>query len=151
MRAVEVAEIEILRGRYGADNVDHDSLPMYGAFAQAALLANRCMRCGYWHLPPRPVCPSCWSFAITPTKVRGGGTVFTTTTIRVQAPSKAPARRIVVVVDLDEQEGLRITGRLLAIDPPGPLIGSRVQLAWTHEGDVAIPAFRLESETKMSG
>jgi hypothetical protein len=55
--------------------VDHDNKELYRGWLQRELRLNRCGGCGTWHHPPRPVCPSCWSTEVVPTRVSGRGRV----------------------------------------------------------------------------
>jgi uncharacterized OB-fold protein len=113
---------------------------------QRRLLVDRCDECGIFHEPPSSLCPACWSSKITPTEVAGTGTVHLVMFL-LQGP---PAEGVdystpypVVVVDLDEQEGLRFTGTVIGADNGDILIGSRVELTWFERFGGLRPAFRL--------
>lgn len=128
---------------YPDARVDLDTRAFYEGLLVRELRINRCGDCGRWHHPPRPLCPSCWSFEIVPTAVRGSGEVQLALTLE-QGPAQPGVEYPypVVAVGLDEQPGLRLTGALL--DPRSPVaeIGARVGLEWILRRGAPWPAFR---------
>jgi uncharacterized OB-fold protein len=120
----------------------------WDAAARHVLAIAKCGRCDRFAHPPESVCPHCGSIdpGFTFEPVSGRGTVKSWTTVR-QALLPGFAGEVpylLVDVELDEQPGLRMTGRLL--DRPG----TRLQLAARVQSDfedlaagVSVPAFRL--------
>jgi hypothetical protein len=117
--------------------VDHDSRRWFEGLLEGRLLVNRCGDCGRWHLPPLPRCPTCGSAAVAATEVSGRGTVYS---VVVFPAAEAPDEAALVMVELDEQEGLRLTAAWSG--PPGEArIGRRVEVAWPEPGQDPFPAF----------
>ncbi len=83
-----------------------------------------CEGCQMLAIPPKYVCPHCYSEELVETKVSGAGRIYSYTTIHVP-PERfaAHAPYHIVLVDLDE--GPRVTGRLLEGEP---VIAQRVEL-----------------------
>ncbi|KBZ60646.1 hypothetical protein K875_03593 [Mycobacterium [tuberculosis] TKK-01-0051] len=127
---------------------DDTSAPYWSAAAAHVLTVARCARCGQFSVPPDVVCPHCHStdpgFEFTP--VSGRGVVRSWTVVR-QAflpgfDDEIPF--VLVDVELVEQAGLRLIGRLLdGVDAQlrinTPVVVSFEDLA----PGVAIPAFEL--------
>lgn len=129
---------------------DEQTAPFWEAAADHVLTLALCARCGQFSLPPDVVCPHCGTtdpaFAFTP--VSGRGMVRSWTVVR-QAflPGFDDDLPFVLVdVELTEQPGLRLIGRLLdgADAPLEP--GDAVRLAFEDVAPgVAVPAFELTS------
>lgn len=109
--------------------VDHDNKHFYAGLTEERLLLDRCNACGRWQHPPRPICPSCWSEDIAPAEVRGTGAVALWTVYRVSDPVfGGPGPVCMATVDLDEQQGLRLTSQYH--DEVPPRVGTRVTVEW---------------------
>lgn len=129
---------------------DEQSAPFWAAAANHVLTLARCARCGRLSLPPDVVCPHCGTadpaFEFTP--VSGRGTVRSWTVVR-QAflPGFDDDLPFVLVdVEIAEEPGLRLIGRLLdGVDAPlAP--GDAVTVAFEDVAPgVAVPAFELAS------
>jgi hypothetical protein len=125
--------------RFAGEPVDQDTIAHYRGLLHHRLLINRCNDCGLWHHPPRPLCPSCWSFDVGVQPVTGAGAIALLTFLTSADGASHP----VVTVDLDEQRGVRYTATLVELESPGTVaIDDRVELAWFDRGDVIVPAFR---------
>lgn len=111
--------------------IDVDNAAFYEALLDQRVVVNRCDDCGHWHQPPRPLCPKCWSWAVTPTEVSGTGTVALMTVLR-QGPRRPGVDYTdgyaVVAVDLDEQPGIRLAGGVVGTPAAEVSIGDRVQV-----------------------
>lgn len=142
---------EDLVARFPDTRIDHDTKHFYAGWLDKRLVMNRCADCGEWHFPPRPVCPSCWSFNIKPTAVSGKGTIHLL--IRVHQGPPAPGvdysahPHPVATVELDEQPGLRFTSTIINCPLEKIRIGMRVQLAWIERYGAPYPVFQpLETQ-----
>lgn len=127
--------------------LDNDNAEFYRGLLEHRVSMHRCDDCGTWHHPPRPMCPQCWSWAITSTDVAGTGTIALVTVLR-QGRSRPGADFtdgfVVVAVDLDEQPGLRLTGSVRDTPPAEVAVGQRVELVWPDDPDVPpYPDFRV--------
>ncbi|WP_306320115.1 MULTISPECIES: Zn-ribbon domain-containing OB-fold protein [unclassified Streptomyces] len=131
---------------------DAGSAPYWEAAARHTLALARCGRCTAFTLPPDVTCPHCRAtdpdFSYEP--VSGRGTVRSWTVVRQSSlPGLADEVPFVLVdVELEEQAGLRMVGRLLD-GPNTPLrVGDRVQVAFEDvEPGVSVPAFALGEVT----
>jgi uncharacterized protein len=127
---------------------DEESKAYWDAAAEHVLTAARCGRCNALSLPPDTVCGHCGAtdpeFAFTP--VSGRGTVRSWTIVRQSfLPGfDADLPFVLVDVELDEQDELRLIGRLLdGVDAPLQL-GDRVAVAFEDlTPGISIPAFAL--------
>jgi len=101
----------------------------------------RCGACGYWLHPPGPMCPRCLGDELAVAAVSGEGTVHTFT-INHQAwyPGLDPPYAV-AIVELPEQEGLRLTTNIVGCDPGDVRIGMRVRVAFERYDDVWLPLF----------
>jgi uncharacterized OB-fold protein len=121
--------------------VDRDNADFYRGMLERRLMINRCRECGAWHHPPRPICPSCWSFNIVATEVSGVGTAYMVSrrpNIGRPSSSTDAASHLLVTVELVEQESLRFTAAAVDDDVA---IGTEMTLVWTEINDVPRPVF----------
>jgi uncharacterized OB-fold protein len=102
---------------------------------------TRCQACGYWIHPTSPICPSCHSKDLAPEAVSGAATVHTYT-VNHQAwiPGFDPPY-LVGIVELPEQEGLRLTTNLVNVEIDEVRIGMPVRVTFEHWEDVWLPLF----------
>jgi len=127
---------------------DEQSGQFWAAAAEHVLTVACCARCGALSLPPDVVCPHCGStdpeFAFT--QVSGDGAIRSWTIVR-QAflpgfDDDVPF--MLVDVELAEQPGLRMIGRLLDGVEADVRIGAAVVADFEDlTPEVAVPAFRL--------
>jgi uncharacterized OB-fold protein len=140
-RTAEPDDATVLR-LFAGQPVDQDTIAHYRGLLQRRLLLNRCNDCSEWHHPPRPLCPRCWSFDVSPTEVSGSGTIVLLTFLD-RGEQQAP--HPVATVDLDEQRGLRFTATIRGqATPDTARVGDRVQLVWIATGSGSVPAFAPE-------
>jgi uncharacterized OB-fold protein len=124
---------------------DTDSRGFWAATADGRLAMCRCQACGLWLQPPLERCRKCageTSFE----DVAGTGTVYTFIVQR-QASVVGYLDKIpyaVALVELDEQRGLRLPGRVVGLDPSEVACGLRVraELVDLPGGDFRVPVFR---------
>lgn len=125
---------------------DDQSAPFWDAAAAHRLVLARCSQCGGLSLPPDVVCGNCGSSEPEHTWVpsSGRGTVRSWTVVRKAfVPGFADDLPFVLVdVEVDDQQELRLIGRLLDGADAELTIGDRVAVAFEDvtEG-VAVPAW----------
>jgi uncharacterized OB-fold protein len=139
---------EAMLAAYPREPIDHDTKHYYRGLLEHRLLVNRCDDCGWWHTPPAAYCPQCWSGAITPTDVSGSGHVYYSILLHqgpvvpgVDYSSPYP----VATIELDEQEGLRVTAPIVHCDTADIRTGMPVSLTWIDRAGVPYPAFEPEA------
>jgi uncharacterized OB-fold protein len=124
---------------------DRDKRDFFRGWLAHELRLNRCADCGRWHNPPRPMCPSCWSWNVVPTSVSGRGTVHLLMHLHQGPPAPgvdyAAGPYPVVTVELEEQESLRYTSTVVGCDPADITIGMPVQLTWIERHGAPFPVF----------
>jgi uncharacterized OB-fold protein len=139
----EPSDEEVLAA-YPNDPVDHDTKHAYRGYLQRRLLVHRCADCGRWHVPASASCPSCWSDRMVPTEVSGRGAVLFAVRLHQGPPAEGVDYATpypVVTVDLEEQDGVRVTGALVGARPEVVRGGLPVLLTWTVRGRSVYPAF----------
>jgi len=127
---------------------DEVSAPFWSAAAEHVLTVARCRRCGAFTVPPDVVCPHCHSadpaFEFTPVSGRGAVRSWTVVRQAFLPGFDADLPFVLVDVELVEEAGLRLIGRLL--DGPGAdlHVGDPVVVAFEDIAPgVAVPAFEL--------
>lgn len=102
----------------------------------------RCQDCGWWLHPPGPICPSCLSKDLAVEAVSGRGVVHAfTVNWQPWIPGFDPPY-VVAIVELPEQEGLRVTTNIVGCEPGQVDNDLAVQVEFEHNGDVWLPMFR---------
>jgi uncharacterized protein len=145
---VEVTDEELVR-LFPGHQLSHDNKTAYRGRLDHVLLVNRCGRCGRWHEPPKPVCPTCWSTDVVPTSVAGTGTIFMAILLHQGPPAEGVDYSTpypVVTVELDEQVGLRFTSTVVGATIDEIRIGRRVRLDWAMRNGAPMPIFRLAEQ-----
>lgn len=124
---------------------DEDALPFYEATRRGELCIQRCVDTGRWVFPPRPLSPYGRHAPLAWEPVSGRGTIWS---FVVPHPPLLPAfaaldRFHVIMVALDEDPTIRLTGNLLAreggsldeIDPATIEIGAPVRVVFDRLDD----------------
>ncbi|WP_236794680.1 Zn-ribbon domain-containing OB-fold protein [Amycolatopsis sp. GM8] len=123
---------------------DADTKPFWEAAAKDELTVCRCQSCGLWMQPPLERCRACDGTTAFE-RVAGTGVIYTFIVQRQAAVAgyldKTPY--VVALVDLDEQTGLRLPGRVVGIAPEEVSCGMRVEARFTElaGGDFRVPVF----------
>ena len=114
--------------------------------AEGELRFLRCGSCRYHVHPPAPLCPVCLSRDLTPDVVSGRAVVHTfTVNHQPWIPGFDPPY-VVAIVELDEQEGLRLTTNLVNCEPEDVSIGMRVKVLFEDLGEgVFLPLFEPDA------
>ena len=121
-----------------------DNTPFWQGCREHRLLLPFCRACGKAHLPPGPVCPFCFADAIEWRPASGRGRISTWTRVH-KAWFPAFAGEVpynVVQVELDE--GPRLTSQLVGARNEPIAIGARVEVVFTDvENDLTLHTFRI--------
>lgn len=116
--------------------------PFWTGGARGELTFWRCQSCGHYLHPPAPVCPVCLSRDLTPKAVSGQGTVVSFTVNHRAWNRTVPVPYVVALVELAEQQGLRLIANLVGADPGTLTVGLPVRVIFEHEDDVWLPSFQ---------
>ena len=109
------------------------------------LRVQRCQACGHLRFPPRPMCPRCQSFAVAWVPLSGRGSVYSWV---VAHPPLLPtfaerAPWVVLLVELEEGENLRLVGNLLGEGHEAVAIGMPVEVVFEEVApDVVLSQWR---------
>jgi uncharacterized protein len=128
--------------------LDYDNIPHFEACLERRLMFNRCLECGYWIYPHRPMCPKCWSFNLELQEVSGAGTVwmFTFSYIGHQntffSQEEAASRECWAAIEFPEREGFRYLAPIVDCPEKDIRVGLRVRLDWKDYKGVPHPVFR---------
>lgn len=101
-------------------------------FTSGALMLQRCVRCGAVQHPPGELCFSCRSFDLKYEEARPMGTVVARTIVHhaVHPLLEEAVPYNVVVVELDDNPGVRVTGNVVGIPLREVQIGMQVEGCW---------------------
>ena len=112
------------------------------------LRIQRCAACGRFRHLPTPMCPECSSLEYAWTAVSGRGFVYSFVIVRhpvhraIQEKEQTPYN--VCVIELEEQEGLRVCSNVLQVAPEDISIDMPVQVSFVPAADdpeVTLPVF----------
>lgn len=121
--------------------VNRDTEFFWEGARRGELRVQRCGACGERRHPPGPACPQCGALEPTYDVVSGRGTVFSYV---VHRHPPVPGKELPILLALVElEEGVRMVGELLDVDPDDVRIGAPVEVAWLRvDDDLTIPAWR---------
>jgi uncharacterized OB-fold protein len=109
--------------------------------ADGKLRFSQCCACGYYIHPSAPICAQCKSRDISPAEVSGRATVLTFTINRQVWQAGLEAPFVVAIVEMEEQEGLRLTTNIVNCAVEDVYIGQAVRVVFDHREDVWLPLF----------
>ncbi|WP_210425079.1 Zn-ribbon domain-containing OB-fold protein [Spongiibacter thalassae] len=109
--------------------------------ADGKLRMQYCDDCQYWQHPPSVCCRKCLGEGIAPRELSGEGTVAAVTINRMPWMPGLKVPYVLVIVELDEQPGLRLTSAMPSVDPEQVAIGDRVKVWFEQREDVWMPFF----------
>ncbi|MBC7303851.1 MAG: OB-fold domain-containing protein [Nocardia sp.] len=134
---------------------DDRSAGYWAAAARHVLALARCTECDKFAVPPDEICPHCGTStpAFRFEEVSGRGAVRSWTVVRKASllgfADQVPY--LLVDVELAEQRGLRMIGRLLDGPETVVRIGDAVQVAFEDlAAELAVPAFVLATGRGVS-
>ncbi len=121
---------------------DPDTEFFWEATRKGELHILRCRECGtYIHLP-RPACRECGSADLGPERVSGRGVVHSFTVTNFPLPGYEPPFAV-VLVELEEQAGLRLVSNVVDVPPDELEIGMPVEITFESvSDDITLPLFK---------
>jgi uncharacterized protein len=120
--------------------------PFWTGGARGELLILRCQACRHWVHPPASPCPVCGAGNLVPEPASGKATVFTCTVNWHPFNPDAPVPVLIAIVELPEQEGLRLTTNIVDCSPEDLKIGLPVTVRFEPHGEVWVPVFVPDRE-----
>lgn len=114
--------------------------------AEGELRILRCRSCATWIHPPAPICPVCRSRDLAPEATSGRATLHTyTVNHQPWYPGLEPPYAV-GIVELPEQEGLRLTVGLVDVAIDDIEIGMSMRVVFEQYDDVWLPFFAPDRE-----
>jgi uncharacterized OB-fold protein len=121
---------------------DDETAFFWDGAREGLLLILHCDACDWWVHYPKPACPKCGG-PLEPKPTSGRGVVHTFTVTHASAAGFTPPFGV-VLVELEEQKGLRVVSNLLGVAPDEIRIGMPVEVTFeTFAEDVALPLFKV--------
>jgi uncharacterized OB-fold protein len=114
--------------------------PFWTGGAQGQLLIQRCTTCARWTHPPTERCAECGGM-LKFAPVSGAGTLFTLTVNFQQFHPDVTPPYVIAIVQLDEQNDLRIPTNIVNCDAETLQCGMPVRVLFEPHGDVFVPVF----------
>jgi hypothetical protein len=105
------------------------------------LRIHRCADCRLYLHPPVPRCRGCQSAAVTSEPVSGRAVVYSFTVNHHRWTPEVDGPYVVAIVELAEQQGLRLTTNIVGCDVDDVHIGMPVSVRFEDCGDVQVPVF----------
>jgi uncharacterized OB-fold protein len=109
------------------------------------LVFLRCQDCGYYLHPPTPICPRDHSKNLAPEAVSGRAVVASYTVNHHPWLPGVELPYVIGIVEIVEQDELRLTTNIVNCPPESVRIGMDVQVVFEHHedpnGDVWLPLF----------
>jgi hypothetical protein len=118
--------------------------------ANGKLLILRCEACRRWVHPPQASCPSCEG-RLVPRPVSGKGAVFTYTVNRQPFHPKVPPPYVIAIVELVEQQGLRIPANIVNCEAERVDVGMAVRVLFEQHGEFFVPVFEPGDRSESGG
>lgn len=109
--------------------------------AEGELRFKRCDDCGYYVHPPVPRCPRCTGRRLSVSAVSGRATVLTYTVNHQPWIPGVPVPYVIAIVEIAEQEGLRLMTNLVHCEPGEVAVGMPVRVVFEAHEDVHVPLF----------
>jgi uncharacterized OB-fold protein len=120
---------------------DRDTAFFWEGCARKQLLILRCTACRTYVHPPKQACHACGGASLKPAAVSGRGVVHSFTVTHKELPGfESPFA--VVLVELEEQRGLRMVSNVVDVAPDKIKIGMPVSVTFGTVENTTLPYFR---------
>jgi uncharacterized protein len=101
--------------------------------ARGQLLIEHCDECARWVHPPVGSCRQCGG-TLTARPVSGRGSVFTYTVNMHAYNPTVPTPYVIAIVELVEQQGLRLAANIVDCEPESVACGMPVEVRFEQQG-----------------
>ena len=120
-----------------------EAIPFFEALKEGELRVPRCAKCARLSYPPRAMCPDCQSFEFEWARVSGRGTVYSYVVTHQAIHPALVDHTPFATVEVELEEGPRITSNLVDVPPDAIEIGMAVEVVFEKISDeVTLPLFR---------
>ena len=122
--------------------VNRDTAFFWEGTAAGELRIQQCNACGALRHPPGPACPACGALDRGYVTACGRGTVFSYV---VHRHPPVPGRELpILLVLVDLEEGVRMVGELVDVEPEDLAIGMPVTADFRRiDDDLTLPVWRI--------
>lgn len=105
---------------------------------------QKCEDCSFLIHPPKVICPNCASTEIRPEQVTGRGTIYSYTIVRrmFHPAWSDEIPYVIALVDLNEQDGLRVVANIIDADESDLRVGMPVEVMFEDRGEHTVPQFK---------
>lgn len=107
------------------------------------LRMQQCGECSKWVHPPSVNCRYCMSESLEPQALSGRGTLVALTVNHMPWMPGLAVPYLIVIVELAEQKGLRLTSAMPSHESGTVKIGDEVVVSFQQRDDVWVPFFTL--------
>lgn len=126
---------------------DLDTAPFWEGLRAHRLDILRCDECRRWVHPPQASCPRCLSLALTAETVSGRGVVYSFTVANREFVPGVKPPYVAALVDLEEQEHLRVVTSLVNVRIGDVRIGMAVRpVFWDLDDQTTLAFFEPDPE-----
>jgi len=123
-----------------APTVTPDTAFFWEGVAEGRLLLQRCVACGRFRHPPRPMCPWCRSLGWEAVEASGRGTVFSF--VMPTHPELPFMEYPYVVAVVELEEGTRMVTNIVGVGPGEVRMGMVVHVTFeTFDNGMVLPQF----------
>lgn len=126
---------------------DLDSRPFWDGLRDHKLMILRCDSCAYWIHTPLAGCPRCGSQQLTPRQVRGTGRIYSFTIVHREFTPGVKPPYVAALIDLDEQDSLRLVTQLVNVKVDEVKIGLPVEVVYHDIGEATLALFAPRGES----
>jgi uncharacterized OB-fold protein len=120
--------------------LDDHNRPFWTGGAEGTLRIPFCVGCSMWVTPLAAECPDC-DGALEYRPVSGRGTVFTYTVNHQPFNPGVPVPYVIAIVELEEQDDLRIATNIVDCEPDSVRIGLPVEVRFERQDVGDEPAY----------
>lgn len=119
-----------------------EAQPFFDALKDQRLVLQRCASCAAWSYPPRAMCPKCGAMGFEWVESKGVGTVYSYVVTHQAVHPALRGHTPFATVEVELDEGPRMTSNLLDVAPEAVEIGLRVTVEFVPVADQVLPYFR---------
>ena len=120
-----------------------EAIPFFEALNEGELRLPKCAKCARMSFPPRAMCPDCQSFDFEWARASGRGTIYSYVVTHQPIHPALVDHTPFATVEVELEEGPRITSNLVDVPPDAIEIGMAVEMVFEVINDeVTLPLFR---------
>lgn len=130
--------------------LDDQNTPFWTGGREGSIKIVQCQDCDLFIHPPERICPKCLSRNVEPQMISGSGTIYSYTVNHQPWVPDMEVPFTLVVVDITDAPGVRITGQLKDADIAEQIIGENVRMDFKIIENIHLPFFHLLAKDALS-